>query len=137
MYDFHQGRTHYCLNNIFILYPQNNFCLSHFVSHLKLLSGWLINKTSFKVVERCCCELPIIQIIKKKNDKKCNFFCGTFDKMFQTQHTCTYSCKGTSGKKLFKTPMRGFWQKTTAKGIWLGTLQSIESPIYFYHLPQR
>ena len=44
------------------------------------------------------------------------FFRGTFHNMFQTQHTCTYSCIGTSGKKLSKIPMRGFWQKTTAKG---------------------
>ena len=44
-------------------------------------------------------------------------FRGIFHSMFQTRHTCTYSCIGTSGKKLSKTPMRGFWQKNHCRGF--------------------
>ena len=48
----------------------------------------------------------------------CIFFRGTFHIMFKTRHTCTYSCIGTSGKKLSKTPMRGFWQKNTVEDLY-------------------
>ena len=32
------------------------------------------------------------------------FFHGTFHYKFQTQHTCTYSCIGTSRKKIVPNP---------------------------------
>ena len=40
------------------------------------------------------------------------FFVVLLITCFRLNARCTYSCIGTSGKKLSKTSMRGFWQKT-------------------------
>ena len=50
------------------------------------------------------------------------FFRGTFHNIFKLDTRCTYDCIGTSGKKFPKPPWEGFVHKTTAEGIWLGTL---------------
>ena len=39
------------------------------------------------------------------------FFCGTFHNIFKLDTRCTYSCIGTSGKKLPKPPWEGFSKK--------------------------
>ena len=50
------------------------------------------------------------------------FFCVLFITFSYSTQLCTYDCIGTSGKKSRKPPWEGFVDKTTAEGIWLGTL---------------
>ena len=44
------------------------------------------------------------------------FFRGTFHNMFQTLHTCTYSCIGTSGKEIVQKPLERVLAKKHCRG---------------------
>ena len=48
------------------------------------------------------------------------FFCGTFHNMFQTRHTYTNSCKGTSGKKIVQNPYERVLAKNHCRGYLIG-----------------
>ena len=59
-------------------------------------------------VVKWCTSMPDAEEVSGLNLAFFFFFCGTFHNIFKLDTCCTYSCRGTSGKKLPKPPWEGF-----------------------------
>ena len=108
---------HFCNFTSFIA-AKNYENLNNFRAHLFII---LLNTLMFK-------ENLTKRITNTWNEVFFVYFRGTFHNMFKTRHTCTYSCIGTSGKKIVQNPHeKVLAKKTLQKTLVLGFMPKVLS----------